>query len=556
MEAPPPRTPATPVRSEGDYDYFQVASDPKTPITFKMRRGTPTSVKRAAIDAIVKAEQEFDSAVAGLIPLDEAKRRVIRMKRETEQNGPEEVARALDSVTMAMVSSAEARFARKQSPDKKESVAERAERELEEETARDFGDTIWYKNRQKQKQAEQELSYLETKPSASPTLPQTLPMFDVDDRRYLTEARNAFRSAIRDASREALTDNDSLTAYLKNVMTAPVHRRGDEAAERLSPYLAKMAADVIREEKPDAADSEENRAEYRQIDDRVGDLKLYWPEEFARDEARSEEQDDNQLLQQQRYFENYDDNQVLKDGALNQPPSGRYVRTPGSRPGQPAKRSPVAMQEEAARQVAARQNLLASASAASQRAGRLQVDTAVTENTRNARAGETEGIRQQAMNNEHLRREQEARSKRRAFILASAEAFDTPVTEADLMGLSEAEELQLAKDMYKAIGGKGTAGFLRKARAPNQPKTVYVEAKVTEARAPATKRARGRPKKATVKAVAKVRQVLKPSVVIIKREAKPKRAAKKKAAPKKKKSGKGKGGKKGGKKAYKKKCVK
>lgn len=528
MEAPPPRTPATPVRSEGDYDYFQVASDPKTPITFKMRRGTPTSVKRAAIDAIVKAEQEFDSAVAGLIPLDEAKRRVIRMKRETEQNGPEEVARALDSVTVAMVRSAEARLASKQ-------------------------------------QAEQELSYLEAKPSASPTLPQTLPMFDVDDRRYLTEGRDMFRAAVRAAPEEAFNDANSLLDYLRKNTAPPTHRGGDEAAEKLVDYIMKTAAEVMIEERPELVSSKEIGAEYSKLKEKVGDLKIYWPEEFARDEARREEQDDNQLLQQQRYFENYDDNQVLKDAyyegadaraALNQPPSGRYVRTPGSRPGQPAKRSPFSMQEEAERQVAARQNLLASASAASQRAGRLQVDTAITENTRNARAGETEAIRQQVINNEHLRREQEARSKRRAFILASAEAFDTPVTEADLMGLSEAEELQLAKDMYKAIGGKGTAGFLRKARAPNQSKTVYVEAKVTEERAPATKRARGRPKKATVKAVAKVRQVLKPSVVIIKREAKPKRDAKKKAAPKKKKSGKGKGGKNGGKKAYKKKCVK
>lgn len=539
MEAPPGRNLGTPVRTEGDYSYYQVGSDPRSPVTFKIRRGTPSAVQRAAVDTVAKAEQEFQAAVEGRQTLDEAKRRVIRIQKEVEQNAPEEVLTALRSATMAMVDNAEAKLNEKGKRKAGETYEEWNNRINEEETASDFPD--YYAKRkaereQAKERAKQSLAYLESPSAASSS---TLPMFDVDDRRYLTQLRDAFRDVLRGAPKEALAEPEAFGEYIDEANKLgrfPKHARGEGAASKLHPYLQAGMYDVLNEEVPSIFVSPEEKASYAAAKARVGDLKLYWPEEFAKDEARREEQDDNDLLKEQRYYENY--------GAQNLSPSGRYVRTPGSHPGQPAKRSPAVMEEEAARQVAARQNLLASASTAAQRAGRLQVDTAIAENARNTRAVETEAIRAEGIHNEQLRRQQEARTQRRAFILASAEAFDKPVTEADLLGLGEAEELQLAKDMYKAIGGKGTAGFLRKPRAPNRPKTVVVvETKVVEEKkVPATKRGRGRPKKA--KSVKE--EALKPRAVIIKRGGKPKRAAakKKKAAGKK---GKGKGGKKKGK---------
>lgn len=262
----------------------------------------------------------------------------------------------------------------------------------------------------------------------------------------------------------------------------------------------------------------------------VSDYELNAPSETAELFA-SQDFDDQEELHAQR----------AKEASLRAREfKGRYVNTPHGKTGAtvahpPAWRTAYETSQERARklaQLAAEESTARVTSATNNL--RANIEARQLQQLQESRHAQAQAVASKARAAEHDRRESERRRERRELISNAYEVmYGEPLGDA-INELGVEEEMRMAKQFYKIMGGKGSPGFLRKAYSPRAARvtTVAMERKG----APAKRTTR---KKKSVKFV--LEEVDVPQKKISKRRYMKKTAAKVKVG----KKGKGKAGKKG-----------
>lgn len=260
--------------------------------------------------------------------------------------------------------------------------------------------------------------------------------------------------------------------------------------------------------------------------ERKADLMHNWPEYFAGQEA-TEEVKDQELLNEQRKLT-----------------TGISVRSSKGKTGSAAKFSPQVLAEQGMQRS---QKLLevtteaAKAKAtAEERNLRASVEARQLQKMKEERSAANQSLEARARASAYDAKEAERRRMRRELIASAYEVmFEEPIGDAiNLLGAEE--EMRMAKQFYKTIGGKGSPGFLRKAYSPRAARVTTVAMEKKSAPAKRTTR-----KKKSVKFV--LEEVDVPQKKISKRRYTKKTSGKggKKGKGKGSKKGKGKGGKKG-----------
>lgn len=263
-------------------------------------------------------------------------------------------------------------------------------------------------------------------------------------------------------------------------------------------------------------------------EDMVSDYELNAAPETAELFA-SQDFDDQKELQAQRAKE-----ASLRARQFN----GRYVNTPKGKAGATILHSAaanndaisernrkilqLASQEAAARVTSTTNNLRAS------------IEARQLQQLQESRHAQAQVIASKARSAEHDRREAERRRERRELISNAYEVmYGEPLGDA-INELGVEEEMRMAKQFYKIMGGKGSPGFLRKAYSPRAARVTTVAMERSAAPSKRTTR-----KKKSVKFV--LEEVEVPQKKISKRSYMKKKGGKGKSS----KKGKGKGGKKG-----------
>ena len=225
---------------------------------------------------------------------------------------------------------------------------------------------------------------------------------------------------------------------------------------------------------------------------------------------------------------------------------GRYVNTAHVKIGAtvahpPAWRTAYETSQERARklaQLAAEESTARVTSATNNL--RANIEARQLQQLQESRHAQAQTVASKARAAEHDRREAERRRERRELISNAYEVmYGEPLGDA-INELGVEEEMRMAKQFYKIMGGKGSPGFLRKAYSP---RTARVTTVAMERKAAPSKRTTR--KKKSVKFV--LEEVDVPQKKINKRSYMKKTAGKggKKGKGKGGKKGKGKGGKKG-----------
>lgn len=269
-------------------------------------------------------------------------------------------------------------------------------------------------------------------------------------------------------------------------------------------------------------------------EDIVSDYELNAAPETAKLFA-SQDFDDQAELQAQRAKE-----ASLRARQFN----GHYVNTPKGKTGATISHSSVA-QNDATRERNRKILQLASEEAAARVTSttnnlRANIEARQLQQIQESRHAQAQAIAHKARAAEHDRREAERRRERRELISNAYEVMYGETLGDAINELGVEEEMRMAKQFYKIMGGKGSPGFLRKAYSPRAARvtTVAMEKKA----APSKRTTR---KKKSVKFV--LEEVEVPKKKISKRSYMKKTSAKggKKGKGKGGKKGKGKGGKKG-----------
>lgn len=212
-------------------------------------------------------------------------------------------------------------------------------------------------------------------------------------------------------------------------------------------------------------------------EDLVSDYELNAPPETAELFA-SQDVDDQDELNAQRAKE-----ASLRARQFN----GRYVNTPRGKTGATLAHSPawrtaydaprerarklgqLAAEESSARVTSATNNL------------RANIEARQLQQLQESRHAQAQAIASKARSAEHDRREAERRRERRELISSAYEVmYGEPLGDA-INELGVEEEMRMAKQFYKIMGGKGSPGFLRKAYSPRAARvtTVAMERKVS-----------------------------------------------------------------------------
>ena len=160
--------------------------------------------------------------------------------------------------------------------------------------------------------------------------------------------------------------------------------------------------------------------------------------------------------------------------------NGRYVNTPRGKTGATVAHSPawrtafetsrersrklaqLAAEESTARVTSATNNL------------RANVEARQLQQLQESRHAQAQAVASKARAAEHDRREAERRRERRELISNAYEVmYGEPLGDA-INELGVEEEMRMAKQFYKIIGGKGSPGFLRKAYSPRAARVTSV----------------------------------------------------------------------------------
>lgn len=218
---------------------------------------------------------------------------------------------------------------------------------------------------------------------------------------------------------------------------------------------------------------------------------------------------------------------------------GRYVNTPKGKAGATILHS-AAVKNDATSERNRKILQLASQEASARVASttnnlRASIEARQSQQLQESRHAQAQVIASKARSAEHDRREAERRRERRELISNAYEVMYGEALGDAINELGVEEEMRMAKQFYKIMGGKGSPGFLRKAYSPRAARVTAVAMEKKAAPAKRTTR-----KKKSVKFV--LEEVDVPQKKISKRR------YMKKTSGKGGKKGKGKGSKKGGKK--------
>lgn len=167
--------------------------------------------------------------------------------------------------------------------------------------------------------------------------------------------------------------------------------------------------------------------------------------------------------------------------------NGRYVNTPRGKTGATLAHSPAwrtaydAPRERAHKLAQLAAEELETARVTATNNLRVNIEARQLQQIQESRHAQAQAIASKARSAEHDRREAERRRERRELISNAYEVmYGEPLGNAiDELGVEE--EMRMAKQFYKIMGGKGSPGFLRKAYSPRAARvtTVAMERKVS-----------------------------------------------------------------------------
>jgi len=207
------------------------------------------------------------------------------------------------------------------------------------------------------------------------------------------------------------------------------------------------------------------------------EYESFAPEEFASMYAEDDVEDQEELNRER-----------AKEASLRARQfNGRYVNTPRGKTGAtlshpPAWRTAYDAPRERARKLA---QLAAEESAARVTSAtnnlRSNIEAHQLQQLQESRHAQAQAIASKARSAEHDRREAERRRERRELISNAYEVMYGETLGDAINELGVEEEMRMAKEFYKIMGGKGSPGFLRKAYSPRAARvtTVAMERKVS-----------------------------------------------------------------------------